>query len=152
MSRTLALVLAATMLVASLVPDTAAAQDLRRYIEARSAGDAGLPFSEAVQVGSTLYVAGKIGLRPDNTVPDTAAEEARLVLDDVRATLARAGMDMDDLVSVQVFCSDVKYYDEFNAVYRDYFTREFPARSFIGAGTLLFNARFEVNGIAVKRP
>jgi 2-iminobutanoate/2-iminopropanoate deaminase len=59
---------------------------------------------------------------------------------------------MDDLVSVQVFCSDVKHYDAFNAVYRTYFKREFPARAFIGVGTLLFNARFEVQGIAVRRP
>jgi 2-iminobutanoate/2-iminopropanoate deaminase len=52
---------------------------------------------------------------------------------------------------VQVFCSDVKHYAEFNKVYRGYFNREFPARAFIGVGTLLFGARFEVQGIAVKR-
>ncbi len=59
-------------------------------------------------------------------------------------------MSMDDLVSVQVFCSDVKHYAEFNKVYRGYFNSEFPARAFIGVGTLLFGARFEVQGIAVK--
>ncbi len=58
---------------------------------------------------------------------------------------------MDDLVTVTVYCSDVKHYDAFNAVYRTYFKKEFPARAFIGAGTLLFNARFEMQGIAVKR-
>jgi enamine deaminase RidA (YjgF/YER057c/UK114 family) len=60
-------------------------------------------------------------------------------------------MSMDDLVSVQVFCSDVAHYDTFNRVYRTYFTKEFPARAFLGAGTLLFDARFEVQGIAVRR-
>jgi enamine deaminase RidA (YjgF/YER057c/UK114 family) len=60
-------------------------------------------------------------------------------------------MTMDDLVSVQVFCSDVAHYAAFNAVYRTYFTREFPARAFLGAGTLLFEARFEVQGIAVRQ-
>ena len=60
-------------------------------------------------------------------------------------------MTMDDLVSVQIFCSDVRHYDAFNGVYRTYFKKEFPARAFIGAGTLLFGARFEVQGIAVKR-
>ena len=60
-------------------------------------------------------------------------------------------MTMDDLFTVQVFCSDVAHYDTFNAVYRTYFEDEFPARAFLGAGTLLFNARFEVQGIAVRR-
>jgi 2-iminobutanoate/2-iminopropanoate deaminase len=57
---------------------------------------------------------------------------------------------MDDLVSVQIFCSDVKHYAAFNQVYRTYFNREYPARAFIGSGGLLFGARFEVQGIAVK--
>ena len=73
------------------------------------------------------------------------------MLDDVKATLAAAGMSMDDLVTVQVFCSDVAHYDAFNRVYRTYFTKEFPARAFLGAGTLLFGARFEVQAIAVRR-
>jgi enamine deaminase RidA (YjgF/YER057c/UK114 family) len=59
---------------------------------------------------------------------------------------------MDDLVFVQIFCSDVAHYDAFNAVYRTYFEREFPARAFIGSGDLLFGARFEVQAIAVRRP
>ena len=94
---------------------------------------------------------GKLGLTPDRKVPPTAAEEARLVLDDVKATLAAAGMSMDDLVSVQIFCSDVAHFEAFNRVYRTYFTKEFPARAFLGAGTLLFGARFEVQAVAVRR-
>jgi len=45
----------------------------------------------------------------------------------------------------------VAHYDAFNRVYCTYFTKEFPARAFLGAGTLLFGARFEVQGIAVRR-
>ena len=130
----------------------ALAQDPRRYIAPRTPADtAAAPFSGAVLAGNTLYLSGKIGLTPDRKVPATAAEEARLVLDDVKATLTAAGMTVDDLVSVQIFCSDVSHYDAFNRVYRTYFTREFPARAFIGSGTLLFGARFEVQAIAVKR-
>lgn len=128
------------------------AQTVRRYIEPRMASDtAGLPFSAGVLIGNTLYLAGKIGLTQDRRVPATPAEEARLVMDDVKRTLGAAGMSMDDLVSVQVFCSDVSHYDAFNRVYRTYFTKEFPARAFLGSGPLLFGARFEVQGIAVKR-
>ena len=124
----------------------------RRYIAPRTAADAGVPpFSGAVQVGKTLYLSGSIGVDANNKVPDTAEAEARLLLDSIQRTLKEAGLTMDDLVSVQVFCSDVKHYDAFNGVYRTYFTKEYPARAFIGSGTLLFGARFEVQGIAVKR-
>jgi reactive intermediate/imine deaminase len=136
----------------SAVSADLSAQDARRYINPRSATEsAAPPFSGAVLVGNTLYLSGTIGLDENQQVPSTPEAEARLVLNNMRTTLEAAGMTMDDLVSVQVFCSDVVHYDAFNAVYRTYFTREFPARAFIGAGTLLFDARFEVQGIAVKR-
>ncbi len=109
------------------------------------------PFSGAVLVGETLYVSGQIGLGPDRKPPADAEGEARLVMDALKKQLAEAGMTPDDLVSVQIFCSDVRHYDAFNAVYRTYFTKEFPARAFLGSGALLFGARFEVVGIAVKR-
>jgi enamine deaminase RidA (YjgF/YER057c/UK114 family) len=59
-------------------------------------------------------------------------------------------MTMDDLVQLQVFCSDVSLWERFNAVYRTYFTSRLPARAFLGSGTLLFGARFELQGVAVK--
>ena len=140
------------LIMAAALPDAAAAQEARRYISPRTVADTALPFSAGVMVGNTLYLSGKIGLTPDRKVPATAADEARLVLDDVKSTLQLAGMSMDDLVSVQVFCSDLSHYGEFNRIYRGYFTKEFPARAFIGSGPLLFGARFEVQAIAVKRP
>lgn len=141
-----------TALALAAPPEALDAQEARRYVDPRTVADttAG-PFSGGVLVGNTLYLAGKIGLTADRRVPASAAEEARLVLNDVKATLAVVGMSMDDLVSVQVFCSDVAHYDAFNRVYRTYFTKEFPARAFLGAGTLLFGARFEVQAIAVRR-
>jgi len=128
-----------------------ACADERSYIGGRSASDENVPpFSGAVMVDGTLYISGALGL-VDGKVPEDPADEARAVLDAIKATLEEAGMTMDDLVSVQIFCSDVSHYGAFNGVYRSYFTKEFPARAFIGAGTLLFGARFEVMGIAVKR-
>lgn len=134
-----------------LLLSTAQASE-RMVINPRLASDPdALPFSGAVLVGDTLYLSGDIGLDENRKVPDTAQAEARLVLDSIQATLKQAGMTMDDLAFVQVFCSDVSNYDAFNSVYRQYFKKEFPARAFIGVGKLLFNARFEVQAIAVKR-
>jgi len=110
------------------------------------------PFSDAVVVGDVVYLAGRIGLDPVTRKPPSDAEqEARLVLDQVKAVLAQAGLGMDDLVSVQVFCSDVSLFDAWNRVYRPYFGKDLPARAFIGSGPLLFGARFEMQGIAVAR-
>src|SRR5689334_20614441 len=69
---------------------------------------ANLPFSDAVWHGDTLYLSGQIGLDPKTgKVGATPEEEARLVLDGVKHTLEAAGLTMDDLLSVQIFCSDV---------------------------------------------
>lgn len=129
---------------------SAAAGAERSYIGPRSAG-ADPPFSQAVRTGDTLYLSGTLGLTPDRKVPEDPATEARNALDSFKKTLAEAGMTMDDLVVVQVFCSDVAWFDTWNAVYKGYFTKEYPARAFIGSGKLLFGARFEIQGIAVKR-
>jgi reactive intermediate/imine deaminase len=110
------------------------------------------PFSDAVLVGDTLYLAGRIGFVPGTRqVPSTPEEEARILLDDYKKVLAEAGMTMDDIVSVQVFCSDVKLFDQWNKVYPAYFGKDLPARAFIGSGPLLFGARFEMQAIAVRR-
>lgn len=121
------------------------------FVNARSATDGEvLPFSGAVWVDNTFYVSGMLGLE-GGQVPETAEQEATNVLDAIKAVLEGEGLTMDDLVVVQVFASDVADYDAFNSVYRTYFTGEFPARAFLGSGTLLFNARFEVMGTAVRR-
>ncbi len=128
----------------------AAPAPTRRYVEPRMPADP-RPFSDAVLVGDTLYLSGKLGLDADRKVPAEAEQEARNVLNDMQKTLAAAEMTMDDLVSVQIFCSDVEHYAKFNEVYRSYFKKELPARAFIGSGKLLFGARFEVQAVAARR-
>ena len=110
-----------------------------------------LPFSSAVAVGDTVYIAGHLGVDPaTGRAPADATEEIRLMLDRFSETLARADLTMDNLVQVQVFCSDVSLYDTFNGLYRERFTRAFPVRAFIGSGRLLRGARFEIQGIAAR--
>lgn len=109
------------------------------------------PFSNGVLVGNTLYLAGTIGLDPQTGKPPAQIEdEVHRALDNLKDVLAKAGMTMDDMVSVTVFCPDLSLYDNFNAVYKTYFKKDFPARAFIGSGTLLRGGHFEVMGVAVK--
>ena len=109
-------------------------------------------FSAAVQSGNTLYVSGTTdGTDPDTgKLPVDAATGAKVVLNNIKKAVEGAGYTMDDLVWVQIFTSDLKYYGDFNTVYRTYFKGPLPARAFIGAGSLLGGAHFEVMGIAVK--
>ena len=114
-------------------------------------GFGSLPFSSGVLVDKTFYLCGHIGLDPaTKKVPESVEREIRLMMDSLRDTLAKVEMTMQDLVSVQIFCPDVSLFAQFNEIYRTYFTEPLPARAFIGSGPLLFGARFEIQGIAVK--
>jgi 2-iminobutanoate/2-iminopropanoate deaminase len=109
------------------------------------------PYSNAILAGDTLYLAGSIGLDPKTgKAPEKIEEEIKLLLDGYKTTLAQANMTMDDLVYVQIFCSDLAYYDKFNTAYKTYFSKDFPARAFIGAGSLLRGGHFEMQAIAVR--
>ncbi len=142
--------IASFVVLASLVAPSATSD--RKHIVLQRDAAKNAPFSEAVLAGNTLYLAGHIGIDPKTGKPGaTPEEEARLVMESLKRTVEASGLTMDDIVSVQVFCSDVSVFDSFNSVYRTYFHGNYPARAFIGSGKLLFGARFEVQGIAVKR-
>jgi len=108
------------------------------------------PFSDAVVVGDTLYLAGTVGFEKGGKVPATPEEEAKLAMEAVKKVVESQGFTMDDFVSIQVFGTDFSLYDKFNSVYRSYFHEQFPARAFIGAASLIRGAHFEIMGIAVK--
>jgi len=105
------------------------------------------PYSRAVRVGDTLYLAG------DGAPHADPVQEAHRLMQSVQATLALEGMTLDDLVYVTVYCSDVSLYDTFNEVYASYFTDKdrLPARAFVGSGESLLGMRYELQGIAVER-
>ncbi|HME35209.1 MAG TPA: Rid family hydrolase [Candidatus Sulfotelmatobacter sp.] len=130
----------------------AGAADRKYMVKPRPGDMKALPFSDGVLVGNTLYIAGHIGLDAKTGMPPASPEdEARLVMDGVKQTVESAGLSMDDVVSVQIFCTDLKLYDTFNGVYKTYFHGDYPARAFIGANQLIRGGRYEVMGIAVKR-
>jgi 2-iminobutanoate/2-iminopropanoate deaminase len=105
-----------------------------------------------ILAGNTLYLSGHIGTDPKTgNAPADVDEEIKLLLDHDKAMLAQAGMSMDDLVYVQIACTDLSLYDKFNAKYRSYFTaKDLPAREFIGVSTLLRGGHFELQAIAVR--
>jgi 2-iminobutanoate/2-iminopropanoate deaminase len=110
-----------------------------------------IPLNDAVLVGNTLYISGRGGIDLETmTVPPDPRKEATLLMEEFKAILTRADMTMDDLVYVTVYCTDLSLYSVFNDVYRSYFSKDYPARAFIGSGPLLFGIHFEMQGIAAK--
>jgi reactive intermediate/imine deaminase len=109
-------------------------------------------FSNAILVGDTLYISGSIGLDPKTQkAPERVEDEIKYLLDSYKAVLTQAGFTMDDLVYVQVSSTDLSLYDKFNAAYKSCFTKELPAREFVGVASLLRGGHFEMQAIAVKR-
>ena len=107
------------------------------------------PFSDIVRAGQTYYISGQIGLDAETGKPPSeAGDEARVLMDGLRALVERAGLSMSDLVQVTVHTPDVSLFSLFNEVYTSYFNGPLPARAFLGSGPLLFGARFELTAIA----
>lgn len=143
-------ILLGVLLLVFCIATTAA--DRKYIVKPRASDRKGLPFSEGVLAGNTLYIAGHIGLDAKTGMPPASAEEeARLAMEAIKQTVEMAGFTMDDVVSLQVFCTDLKFYDTFNGVYKTYFHGDYPARAFVGAPNLLRGGKYEVLGIAVRR-
>ena len=125
-----------------------------QYFPVPASGSAPLPFSEAVKLGDTLYVSGQIGNLPGTfaLVPGGIGPEARRALENMQAILERHGSSLEHVVKCSVFLADIKDWPAFNAVYREFFTTQLPARSALAASGLAIGARVEVECIAYVPP
>jgi 2-iminobutanoate/2-iminopropanoate deaminase len=111
-----------------------------------SSGD-GLPFSEAVQVGDMLFLAGQIGVAPGakSLVPGGIEAEARQAMENIGGILKRRGLTFDAVVKCTVMLSDIKDWPTFNTVYVGYFKPDrMPARSAFATAGLAYNGKVEV--------
>ena len=110
----------------------------------------GLPFSDGIIAGNTLYVAGQEGSDGGKLVPGGIAAETKAALDNIQKVLKAAGFDVKDVVSVTVYLADIKDFPEMNKVYKTVFPDPKPARATIQAAGLVNDARVEISAIAVK--
>lgn len=112
----------------------------------------GLPFSDGIIVGNTLYIAGQEGsddsgkLAAGGIGPETTA-----ALDNIQKVLKAAGFELKDIVSVTVYLADIHEFPDMNKVYKGVMPDPKPARATIQAAALVNNARIEISAIAVKQ-
>jgi len=109
-----------------------------------------LPFSEAVRVGSMLYLSGQMGVDASaRLVPGGIEAETRQIFANVRAVLERHGSSLDRVVKCLVMLADMAEWSAMNKVYLEFFTDPLPARSAFGASGLALGGRVEIEVIAV---
>lgn len=124
---------------------------MNQTINAEHAPAAVGPYCHAKLAGNTLYTSGQLGLIPDTGVlPEGVEAQARQALENLRAVLNAAGMDLADVVKTTVFLADINDFAAINAIYAEYFTGEAPARSCVQAAALPKGGLFEIEAIAVK--
>jgi 2-iminobutanoate/2-iminopropanoate deaminase len=109
------------------------------------------PYSHAVKANGFLFLSGQGPLAPDGSGPvrGTIEEETRVTFENVKAVLADAGADLDAVVKVTAYLSDMVNFGKFNDVYKTYFTENQPARTCIQAGRLPADIQVEIDVIAV---
>jgi 2-iminobutanoate/2-iminopropanoate deaminase len=130
----------------------AQSENERRVIRPDKAPNTGLPFSPGVLVGRTLYLAGHLGRDPVTTelAPGGIEAETRQALANLREVLRTAGMDFKDVASVTAYITSFDDFAKFNAVYREFFPNDPPARATVQVAALNVGARIELQMIAVK--
>ena len=108
-----------------------------------------LPFSEAVRVGSMLYLSGAMGIDATGAlVPGGIEAETRQALANIRSVLERHSSSMDRVVKCTVMLADMGEWAAMNRVYLDYFSRSLPARSAFGVSGLALGGRVEIECVA----
>jgi len=100
-------------------------------------GKDAIPFSPGILVGSTLYVSGEIGFDlHTGEIPKDFDAEVKACLDNIGIILKAASMDYSNVVSVQVFLTDISQFKRMNAVYASVFKTPRPARVTVGVSAL----------------
>ena len=108
------------------------------------------PYSQAIHVGNLIYTSGQLPLNPaTGAFPEGGIKaQTRQSLANVKAILEAAGTDMNHVVKTTVFMADMNDFADMNAVYAEFFTEPFPARSAVAVKTLPKGALVEIEAVA----
>jgi 2-iminobutanoate/2-iminopropanoate deaminase len=121
---------------------------MRKAIMVEGAVKAAGQYSHAVIANGFVYVAGQGPVDPvTNTMPDSFAEQVRQTLRNLQIILKGAGADLKDVVKVNAYLSDVTRFQEYNTIYKEFFTDDPPARTTVGCQ--LVGIQVEIDCVAV---
>lgn len=123
---------------------------MKQIIHTDNAPQAIGPYSQAVLHNGILYCSGQISLHPQKMelVGETAAEQAKQVMENLKAVLLEAGSGFNRVVKCSIFLEDMNDFGDVNEVYGSYFPEEPPARETVAVKTLPKNVKVEISCIA----
>lgn len=109
-------------------------------------------YSQAIQVGNTLYLSGQIGLVPETRelAGDDLASQTHQTLQNIEAILTASGYQISDVVKSQVYLADMDDYSTFNDIYVQYFPEDPPARAVVEVSRIPLDAKIEIMITAAK--
>jgi len=107
------------------------------------------PYSQAVQVGNFIFLAGQIGIDPETgQLAEGTEAQARQVMENLAAVLEQAGATTDDIVRCDIHLIDLSEFGLVNKIYAGYFNAPYPARVTVESSALPKGARVEIAAIA----
>jgi 2-iminobutanoate/2-iminopropanoate deaminase len=112
----------------------------------------GLPFSDGIVAGNTLYVAGQEGTDSAGKLAQGGiGPETKAALDNIEKIVKAAGFELKDIVSVTVYLADIHEFPDMNKVYKEIMPDPKPARATVQVAALVNGAKIEISAIAVKQ-
>lgn len=121
----------------------------REIIHTNNAPQAIGTYSQAVKVGSTVYLSGQIPLVPETMelIEGDMEAQIRRVFDNLSAVAAASGGSLADIAKLNIFLTDLSHFPLVNSVMADYFQQPYPARAAIGVASLPKGAEVEMDGV-----
>lgn len=107
-----------------------------------------VPISKSLVSNGFLFISGQIGSAGGQLVTTSFADEVRQVFANIETILQEHGLTFGHIVSVTVYLTDMRYFDELNAVYETYFAGRYPTRTCLAVAGLPKQARVELTTIA----
>ncbi len=109
------------------------------------------PYAQAIKANGLVFTSGQIPIDPatGNIVAGGIEEQAAQVLNNLREVLSAAGAGFQDVVKTTVFIKDMNEFPKLNAVYAQYFTQPYPARSTVEVARLPKDVLVEIEAVAV---
>lgn len=110
------------------------------------------PYSMATVYGNLIFTAGQLGLDPatGNLIEGGVEAETRRALTNIKNILESVGVSMDHVLKTTVYLRDISDFAKMNAVYAEFFTEPYPARTTVQVGALPRNVAIEIDAIAYR--
>lgn len=123
----------------------------REIISTPNAPQAIGTYSQAVKIGTTVYLSGQIPLIPEtmSLIEGDMSAQIHQVFKNLKAVAQAAGGDLKDTAKLNVFLTDLTHFPLVNQIMAEYFSQPYPARAAIGVASLPKNAQVEMDAILV---